>query len=241
MRYLVNRKTKEHKAATREDLMLVKEFGINSDVFDLVQADSEGWIPHTGKECPLPDDARCEVTTLSGSGIMIKAGRMMWSTVVRYRPILTEQAEPTPALKYDPRSVSFNLIDRLKAAHEAAAKIPDIIAQIKAELEKYGHTVVPLNPFAGAEFVEPTNSTAVVAEPEAAVDALQDMTDWRNWREGDLLTCIQNGSGITVGHNYELLKIDSQGDPEIKRNNFGETDGYFRRNFLFHSRPARGG
>jgi hypothetical protein len=178
MKYLINRKTKEHKVLN-DDMVW------RHDDWQLVGADSEGWIKHTGTECPLPDDVRCEYIMRShGKSITVKgSGILDWSQgnevyhITHYRPIL-EQAEPTPAPQYDPRSVSFNLLKQLAAAHEAAAKIPDIIAQIKTMLEKYGHTVVPMNPFVAAEFVE----------PEAAVDPTQDMADWRNWRAGDVLT-----------------------------------------------------
>lgn len=53
MKYLINKKTKEHKAATAEDIRLIEHFGLNSDIFLLVEADSDGWIARTSNEWPL--------------------------------------------------------------------------------------------------------------------------------------------------------------------------------------------
>jgi hypothetical protein len=137
---------------------------------------------------------------------------------------------------YDPRSVSFNLLEQLAAAHEAAATIPDIIGKIKARLEKYGHTVVPLSPFVAAEFVEPE----APAEP--------DMSDWRNWREGDKFEFVKNfernyGDYFCIGNIYEYGR-DKYGDTGIKDSSgavWAESmplSEYFRpEHFRFHSRP----
>jgi hypothetical protein len=242
MKYIIKRDTKEHQAV--DDAWQLYD----KDNYYIVQADSEGWIEYTGTVCPLPGDDMCEVLYADGQLVTFnKSKNVLWGRYVcmKYRPIL-EQAEPTPA-QIEPKESICELFRALDAAHKAAAQIPEIMAKIKTEIEQYGHTVVPLNPFAGAES-HCCGNPAQCWEPcghlgkdekfvAVAVEPAEDMTDWRNWREGDLLTCIKNGSGITVGHNYELLKIDSQGDPEIKRNNFGETDGYFREHFRFHSRP----
>lgn len=204
MRYIIDRKTNEHERYDGQNYDATK--------YRIVEADSEGWIPRTGSENPLPDDAWCEIkcsdNSQSKSPLMAKSWRWNDPGLKFYRPILTEKVqEPVTdaarkempdlvvtrdgiecadqkaallefkmqcleasergkrlaekeaerrnkATQYDPRSVSFNLLDRLEEAHQAAAQIPDIIAQIKAKLEQYGHTVVPLSPFVAAEFVE---------------------------------------------------------------------------------------
>jgi hypothetical protein len=252
MKYLVNKETKEH--------IVYKPCHdyLNSVVWRTVEADSEGWIKHEGKECPLPDDVKCRLKFDNGNvSTAESASYWGWSNsfITHYRPIL-EKAEPIPAPQYDPRSVSFktkrlfdDLLERLEASHAAAQALPDLVAQLRDRLKPLGLGVMYLSEFDAVEPESGHKFEVTMATGPKIFDAKesvlyqegfhapQDMSDWRNWREGDLLTCIKNGSGITVGHNYELLKIDSQGDPKIKRNNFGETNGYFRRHFRFHSRP----
>jgi hypothetical protein len=166
----------------------------------IVEADSEGWIPHTGNACPLPDDCLCEVWVKGAKRpfALENPQKLYWSELFSYRPFLTEQAEPVKAsdhgehdtmqdamraispeydkacddfeselsdfimgsneLKapdYDPRSVSFNLINRLKAAHEAAQTIPDLEAELREVLGSMGYDLVARSPFVAAEFVEP--------------------------------------------------------------------------------------
>ena len=169
----------------------VARFSTESD-WKMIEADSEGWIKHTGTECPLPDDCLCE-TAVFGSTYPFteKAKHILWPMLWAYRPFLTEQAEPVKAsdhgehdtmqdamraispeydkacddfeselsdfimgsneLKapnYDPRSVSFNLLDRLKAAHEHAQQIPDLEAELRAVLAGMGYDLVARSPFA---------------------------------------------------------------------------------------------
>ena len=146
MKYLINRRTKQHVIAPENHRELF------SAKWDIVQADDDGWIKHEGNECPLPDDVRCEVKNEQGVqwevGWMLLADNFYWPAVSAYRPILAEKAqEPEPTLEPPVPS----LFEQLGAAHQAASQIPDIIAQIKAKLEQYGHTVVPLSPFVEAE------------------------------------------------------------------------------------------
>jgi hypothetical protein len=48
---------------------------------------------------------------------------------------------------YDPRSVSFNLLNRLEAVHEAARQIPDLEAQLRHVLGSMGYDLVVRSPF----------------------------------------------------------------------------------------------
>lgn len=118
----------------------------------LVEADSDGWIKHEGNECPLPDDVICEVKNKQGVqwevGWMLLAGNFYWPAVSAYRPILAENVQEP---EYDPRSVSFNLLDRLKAAHKAAQQIPDLEAELREVLGSMGYDLVARNPFVEAE------------------------------------------------------------------------------------------
>jgi hypothetical protein len=157
MKYLVNRKTKEHKLTTNTMSWGDKDW-------TLVQADPEGWIKHDGTECPLPDGARCDIRFNSGALVNTKtAYGWVWKNATHYRPILDDKVQERDAKEwsrrceeavkkalypdYDPRSVSFNIIDRLKSAHEAASEIPDLVAELRQALEPLGLGVMYLSQF----------------------------------------------------------------------------------------------
>ena len=152
MKYLVNRETKEH-------VVCRDEFCIRSDRWTLVEADSEGWIPHTRGESPLPSYCMVEVKVFNGTVSKDEASAYAWNKfdingkeravyISHYRPILEPVQEPD----YDPRSVSFNLLDRLKAAHEHAQQIPDLEAELREVLTGMGYDLVARSPFVDAEF-----------------------------------------------------------------------------------------
>lgn len=294
MRYLINKETKEH--------VIYVPWLMNSQ-WTLVEADYDGWIAHTGKECPLPDDARCDYRT--GTGFKVKnrlAKNIAWHSlanhydITHYKPILAEPVqEPEPqtigdlirrdhpykdvkqaekvqeqtktALKVPPElqftpgcvrcgaggiaphdphcpnknaervqepepvvkeSLTTDLLSRLKAAHEHAAQIPDIIAQIKAELEQYGHTVVPLSPFVAA----------VIAESEPSVEIPQDMSDWRNWREGDLVMFVDRTKWL--GRIFKIITFDRELGHVVAISDDRVTGTMLYESLRFHSRPAKG-
>jgi hypothetical protein len=232
MKYLINRKTKEHKVLHRHTEYATCDWSI-------VEADPEGWIKHEGNECPLPDDAMCDTKWDDGIGAPTRAaGDWKWidPAITHYRPILAEKAqepEPIPATQYDPRSVSFNLLDRLKSAHDQAQQIPFLEAELRRELAGMGYTLGEIG------VVEPANSTAVVVEPEAAVETPQDMSDWRNWREGDFLTVIQKryGHKFSIGQIVQIKTISEGSICCADRSDEWYLEDDEAR---WHSRPAKG-
>jgi hypothetical protein len=160
MKYLVNRKTKEHKLTTNTMSWGDKDW-------TLVQADSEGWIKHDGTECPLPDIARCDIRFNSGALVnTTRASGWVWKNATRYRPILAVP-EKAQELQFTPRCIRCggggiaphdphcpngkNLIDRLKSAHEAASEIPDLVAELRRTLKPLGLGVMYLYEFDAKE------------------------------------------------------------------------------------------
>lgn len=91
MIYARNKRTKEHEIAD-----MTAPYGFD---WEFLQTDKQGWIPHEGESCPLPNDAKCSVL-LSGeeSGakddILFAAGNLRWThngtqwDIVAYRPVL---------------------------------------------------------------------------------------------------------------------------------------------------------
>jgi len=154
MKYLVDKKTKEHRPYFGGSIEWAEDQGL-----DIVRADSEGWIPHTGTECPLPGDCMVEIR-FNDEKVSLQAHNAdQWSwnrtnsfaDITHYRPILAEPEkvqEPEPVVK---DSLTTDLLDRLKAAHETAQQIPDLEAELRGVLATMGYDLVARNPFVELE------------------------------------------------------------------------------------------
>ena len=243
MKYLVNRETKEHYI---QPGMMVP-YGPQ---YDEVEADADGWIPWNGGECPLPPDGECVVkdrhTLTRGCG-----GDFSWRheesnahgsewNIIAYRPILAdkEEAQPKSILGPDfdftstekmPYSAhSPSVFDRLKSAIAASESIPDIIAEIDAMLPE-GYCVVKR----GAE--------------QPAEHPAEGMTDWRNWREGDLVTVHGNKGHYSDedykdGKTYRVVEVCAHGleiGSERRDSLFFSEDEIDEGQLRYHSRPAK--
>lgn len=219
MKYLVNRETKEHKVATPLAESIIKGYPDFKDDWQLVEADDEGWIPWSGGECPLPDECKCQIELQDGERHLPEPSRRWaWErnigefTIAAYRPILSETAEKEEKQLYtEPTKVEL-LFDRLKSAVAASESIPGIIAEIDALL--------------------PEGYCVAKRETQPA----EDMTDWRNWREGDW---VVGKFGITS----KVVTIESpqyDGYYAVKLSSIGEGDYWAPHAYLrFHSRPAK--
>jgi hypothetical protein len=240
MKYLVNRATKEHYI---QPGMMVP-YGPQ---YDWVEADDEGWIPWSGGECPLPKRARCNWATRgedrSAAGRVSEEARRLdfdSDAIIAYRPILSETAEkeehsehfttsdqwrPIPSDDDLPKTVTMytgggpSVFDRLKSAIAASESVPGIIAEIDAMLPD-GYCV---------------------AKREAEQPA-EDMSDWRNWREGDLVI-LENPDGPDMARGFmggDLLTLGESGSgaPRCMRDN-GASRAFTASQLRFHSRPAK--
>lgn len=120
-----------------------------------------------------------------------------------------------------------SVFDRLRNAVEAAKSIPTLLAEIDAMLPE-GYCVAMRQ-----------YDTAGGSAPA------EDMTDWRNWKEGDLLECIRPTEFRVKGKLYLFGRdcdgdygiLDDEGDVLDRYKPGGEcfNGEYFR----FHSRPAK--
>jgi len=102
MIYAINKRTKEHVDVTDMHMPEVAEF-INGAEWKLTHADADGWIEWDGGECPLPDDAWCEVMMRDGEKMQGRQSRSCWvwrcygsrDDIIAYRPILNAKpSEP---------------------------------------------------------------------------------------------------------------------------------------------------
>lgn len=68
-----------------------------------------------------------------------------------------------------------------------------------------------------------------------------DMSDWRNWRAGDIVVCVEDYSKqFTQGKKYVLSGLDKDERyprVQIKSDDMGEGNGWGAERFKFHSRP----
>ena len=121
MKYLINKETKEHKFLTDNTLWSSKDW-------KLVQADDDGWIAHTGTECPLPDDVMCDIKVVSGSASAYskKVDQWYWYTdgdlsdITHYRPILAEKVQEPD---YNGADLDFEMLAKREA--ESLARIEE--------------------------------------------------------------------------------------------------------------------
>lgn len=195
MKYLVDKKTKEHRPYYGGSIEWAEDQGL-----DIVRADFEGWIKHEGRECPLPEDVPCQVRIKNGSGHSHVREACGWdwahdnyNAITHYRPVLTEKVqepEQTECVRCGAGGIAAHtphctermkdLLDRLKAAHAQAQQIPDLEAELREVLGSMGYTLGKLSPFVPAEFVDaepavetPQGYTLVPVEPtHKMLDAL---------------------------------------------------------------------
>ena len=162
MKYLINKKTKEHIVYKPcHDHM-------NSVVWRIVQADSDGWVPHKGDVCPLPEDVPCQVRIKNGSGHSRVREACGWdwahdnyNAITAYRPIFEPVQEPEKTTQLTTSTI--DLIGTLKRAHEHAQQIPDLEAELREVLGSMGYDLVARNPFVEPEAQGEQHS---IAEPE---------------------------------------------------------------------------
>lgn len=250
MKYLVNRETKEHQIASEIVASSMERYPGFAQDWQLVEADDEGWIPWSGGECPLPDECKCQIELQDGERPLPEPSRRWeWArnigefTIAAYRPILSETAEKEEPRRHG-RTIAYipetpaNVFDRLKSAIAASESIPAIIAEIDAMLPD-GYCVAKRNAVKDVH-IEGIGGVTLTAQPG------EDMSDWRNWREGDLITYDGDTKVYhwwTEGRPYVvkttiagLSVVADDGEAySIDGKRIARTS-----RFRFHSRPAKG-
>lgn len=238
MKYIVNTRTKEHRVHT-------DEYFEDADVWRIVEADADGWIPWNGGECPLPDGHAYNFATECAPGkrageIYREPEKNYWGkeagslNIIAYLPILAEKEEPRRhgrTIVHIPESQQ-SVFDRLKSAIAASESIPDIIAEIDALLPE-GYCVVKRGDVNEAH-IEGIGGVTLTSQPA------EDMSDWRNWREGDRVEAIQSsGRGYVKGTVYTISAIDNGVVDTVMDSQGYDDNGWGAQFFRFHSRPAK--
>lgn len=85
---------------------------------------------------------------------------------------------------------------------------------------------------------EVTMRDAFMAGFKTAKQPFEDMSDWRNWRAGDLLECVDHRSDyFTVGKTYKVSSIGEGGWVSVAKDDSGAENARSPKFFKFHSRP----
>lgn len=220
----------------------------------------DGWIRHRGGKCPVEDGTLVDVKCRDGSvheglpahwwlwhhkkdddDIMAwklhKAERQIDPAVVANVDAFNAQAE-MPAAKYFDGPLQWR--DRIhtidaeqKAADEAHKAATEARSSERAEL---------VQKLAG-------EGLALLGQQETPGPA-EDMSDWRNWKAGDLLEMIDADlwSGMTNGKLYALLEpcddqvfrvVDDMGDVHEFDELQMQCGASPALDFKWHSRPSK--
>ena len=223
------------------------------------KANGDGWIRHRGGKCPVEDDVMIQ-TVMRGENKstfdpkVLSADSYSWKhvgsngDVMYYR--LHKPAEQ-PVNQVDPSVVVFddqicvttrndtefpfksavNPIqwrDRIRELDTQRAEVEATYKRQISEITQERESLVQRLAGEGLALVE------VLGQP------VGDMSDPKNWKDGDLIECLDNSVGYSAGSLYTIRHLDFSrsvvstvvDDKGIKSN------GWLFRNFKWHSRPA---
>ena len=166
---------------------------------------AEGWIRHNSKQQPVDDHVEVEILTRGGGYEIFEASGFAWNAtgedqVMAYR--LHKPAEQVEACsKPDPR--------------DSAKRDSDYVCWMRDRITEIDATTQALTA-ERAELVQKLASEgfALIGRiNDMLTDAAhkhEDMSDWRNWREGDLVEIEREKHGHCF-QSGDIVKIDSIG------------------------------
>lgn len=205
---------------------------------------AEGWIRHNSKQQPVDDHVAVEIRTRGGDYEICKASGVAWNAtgedqVMAYRlHKLAEQVEacskpdPHDSAKRDSDYVCWmrDRITEIDATTSAlATERADLVQKLASE---------------GFALIERINDLLTYAAQKH-----EDMSDWRNWKVGDVVRYEGlpdfHSRYFTIGNLYEIKVVEAGDDckniynPVIfKADDSGEENGWRPELFKFHSRPS---
>lgn len=195
----------------------------------------DGWIRHRGGKCPVDDLMRVEVRMRGGDSGHERADGLRWNhigspgDIMAYRICEPVQAAPEVkithvdhesgaihiesassscgpvALEWEERELDGPLVWRdriyeLAAQHE---EIAEVYNRQSSEIAAERDSLI--------QRLESEGFRLINGSVEAATHA-EDMSDWRNWKVGDLVECvsesIESRESMIVGNLYELVEDD---------------------------------
>lgn len=188
------------------------------------KADAQGWVRNRGRKNPFDVCTLVDARLRSGDVVMGKfSENLHWVhtgnnfDVMAYRvneSVDTESPEVTA-----PVDGPLQWRDRVTEIDRTVEALEEERASLIQKLADEGFKLIK------REAVE-----------------LPDMSDWRNWREGDFIVCTeQHGSGFKKGNIYEISEIVRSVCNAIKvvSDENGQKNGWQPRFFKWHSRPTK--
>lgn len=221
------------------------------------KANKEGWIRHRGGKCPVEDISLIEVRRRNGKTNILEDNdaentNETWlhvgdnDDIMAYRHV---KIEPADIYAADENTESAPVVEFIKSTVgqiDGPLQWRDRIHEIDAarkEEEARHCAVMEAFDKERAELVAKLAAEGL-ALAECVEAPAEDMSDWRNWRKGDLVKRASSKSPAvyTSGQLYRVIGLEHQG-PAIE-DDCG--DGSFciadseelRSRFRWHSRPT---
>lgn len=187
------------------------------------------WKRHRGGKQPVADGVLVEVKLRDGDIQQHYAEGFAWpftdcdvdANILKYRVISQPQAEEVEVKDTTIGTLSYKVeIDTTEASQaiddltakwdqiETPFKWRDEVTELNAYIEKYTRereALIERLASEGFALIPPVVS--VVSEFAGA-----DMSDWRNWQEGDVIEVIANKGGheFETGHEVTVINIDEE-------------------------------
>lgn len=212
----------------------------------MTKANKDGWIRHRGGKCPVEAGVLVEVKTRDGKVYSETSDDVQWHHFKHYRDVMRYRIhKPAEHLS------GFNPKEALESAENAGAIITvsmrdlhpgnpliwrDRIHEIDRTIEALEEERVSLIQRLESEGLQLLQAKACCAVP------VEDMSDWRNWKAGDLLECLTSEyEGVyEKGKVYEVKAVHSQYAQVLDDCAVGSCcsiNDNHRTKFKFHSRP----
>ena len=202
----------------------------------------DGWIRHRGGDHAVRPDAMIEYRCRSGNIYKSNAGSLRWGhegdfgDIMSYRvcePVVDRAQVDTAALA---EIASINVAHYSENPLQWRDRITQIDADIKFEEERHCSNMACMDQ-ERADLV-----SKLAAEGFALIAPVvapgEDMGDWRNWKAGDLLECIDGGSGVETGQIYQYTGRNEGDEDPVVIWVESNKKGCFATRFKFHSRPT---
>lgn len=200
---------------------------------------AEGWIRHRGGKCPVDKYAHIEYRLRSGqklstaTGGMLNWGHGKWASDIMAYRLHSPAEQQKPFIE---AVQAFNALAKFPRL-DGPLKWRDRIAEIDVEVQ--ARTVER------AELVQKLASEGF-ALIGRVVEPVEDMSDWRNWKTGDLLEMVKasDWDAMVNGGLYEM-KTPKDGHNFAVINDNGNLKSFsldrvnnVTIDFKWHSRPS---
>lgn len=215
------------------------------------KANADGWIRHRGGKCPVEAGTRVSTKYRDGTITLVHhltadpmasnvSLKTVWGhkkdqyDIMYYKPHKpTEQPalvneETIKATEPGAPDTMLAIRDRIYALDTQRAEVESTYQRQISEITQERESLVQNLAGEGLALVE------------AAVQPVGDMSDWRNWKEGDSVEALGNSGGYTKGNTYPVKSISiERGIVNTLIDDRGsKKNGWSASMFKWHSRPA---